>query len=467
MLSVANIISKLPSFANQSETLVQNQKVKDIITELLEAHEFFKNDYDKICSSFDAGNVEDTLKNLFTFLKENVRYQEETEEVQTVRSPGAILLQGCGDCKHYASFVGGVLDGLRRQGKKINFVYRFAGYDLFTRQVAHVFIVVKSGSGEIWCDPVLKEFNQRRPAPVIYNDYKFSEMINRITGIETNRVPTIVEFGVPGAESVVFDLPPMDKIEGEFAGKPTESPLPPDITEAVKMLSFYGIIDPTTQTINDTLLMQVASGLGDQDATDLFNAFGLFTQYLEQQKISGLFDAIWDGVKTVALAPLRGAYLGLVALNVFNLAGRLHKVLYDENGQLDETNLQRVRKVWVTRFEGHTDALLSAVNRGHKKKAILGAAPAAAVVPAWIAVAGAIIAAMSPLIKAILAEKSQTRDDINFSDITGDYGTGNIDQYSGGGSGVGGSIKQYLPYILIGGAALYFVTSQKKSNGRR
>jgi bisphosphoglycerate-dependent phosphoglycerate mutase len=42
------------------------------------------NDYDKIYSYFDNGNVYSTAKRIFNYLKENIKYQIESENTQTL-----------------------------------------------------------------------------------------------------------------------------------------------------------------------------------------------------------------------------------------------------------------------------------------------------------------------------------------------------------------------------------------------
>ena len=46
----------------------------------------------------------------------------------------------------------------------IPFNYRFASYKIFNKEPQHVFVVVNPGTNnEIWIDPVLKEFNYKKP----------------------------------------------------------------------------------------------------------------------------------------------------------------------------------------------------------------------------------------------------------------------------------------------------------------
>jgi transglutaminase-like putative cysteine protease len=129
-----DLLAVLPPYTNTSVTIKKTQTVNDIVREVLEAHAAFAPHYDSIAAFFDNGSNATIARNLFDFLKSNVRYKIEPEEKQTTKSPAAILSQAQGDCKHYAGFIAGVLDALNRQGRKIDFHYRFASYNLFRQE---------------------------------------------------------------------------------------------------------------------------------------------------------------------------------------------------------------------------------------------------------------------------------------------------------------------------------------------
>lgn len=162
----SEILGKL-RYRGEKKLLVKNQNVDDIINEILIHHNEYKTDYDKICKYFVRANEEKTLKAIFDFLKNNVKYKIETGENQKIKSPGAIVYTGKttgSDCKSYASFICGAIDAINRSGfMHIPFAYRFASYQLFDSNPQHVFAVAYPGTkNEIWIDPVLPEFDQRK-----------------------------------------------------------------------------------------------------------------------------------------------------------------------------------------------------------------------------------------------------------------------------------------------------------------
>jgi organic hydroperoxide reductase OsmC/OhrA len=158
------LLGRLKSFGGNSKMLVRDQQVPDIISAMLSAHKLYASEYDKISQDFYSGDGVQTAKNLFDFLKKNVRYKIESDKAQRIMSPSAILSIGKNDCKNYALFIMGVLDSLKRKGLINNKIYyRFASYRLLDEIPHHVFAVIQDNNGnEYFIDPVLSIFNERK-----------------------------------------------------------------------------------------------------------------------------------------------------------------------------------------------------------------------------------------------------------------------------------------------------------------
>ena len=104
-----NLLSKLDSFKNNQKIISYDQTTNDIINAILKQHNKSERDYDKLFYFFDCGNYYDTAKKVFNFLKKNIHYQIEPDELQTVKTPAAILATKNGDCKHMSLFIAGIL----------------------------------------------------------------------------------------------------------------------------------------------------------------------------------------------------------------------------------------------------------------------------------------------------------------------------------------------------------------------
>jgi len=152
------IMGRLAPFMNKNEMLVQDQSTGDIIDAICTAHKRHAQEYSRISSFFNAGTPREVGRKIFNFLKNNVRYVIEPGSKQTVKSPAAILATGYGDCKHYSLFAGGVLQSLG-----IPFAYRFASYRDYDKQPQHVFVVINPGKNEIWLDPVVGQYDYKKP----------------------------------------------------------------------------------------------------------------------------------------------------------------------------------------------------------------------------------------------------------------------------------------------------------------
>lgn len=192
---INDVLRRLPAFAGRQEVISADQSVHDIIAEVLESHEIFTGDYDAIidCFYYPGINLDAFYNDLFLFCKNNLRYEAEPGRYQTTRSPAGILtiakMGGSCDCKHYAGFIGGLLNAAQRKGAPIDWRYRFASYNSDTDIPGHVFVVIKQDP-EIWLDPapIIKKgtitgraFNDRYVRPVSFKDKTVMALV-RLSG---------------------------------------------------------------------------------------------------------------------------------------------------------------------------------------------------------------------------------------------------------------------------------------------
>ena len=173
-----DLLLQLQPFTNSETIIVDDQNVVDIIDAIIETHDQYKDEYDKIYQYFIGSTPKDTANNIFKYLKKNVKYNIEPDNLQTVKSPSAIISTGNvgSDCKNYSLFVNGVLDAIRRNElESYDLYFRFASYDPMDQTPQHVFAVMIEDGKEIWIDPVLSFFNQKKE-PYFYKDKKIKQM---------------------------------------------------------------------------------------------------------------------------------------------------------------------------------------------------------------------------------------------------------------------------------------------------
>jgi hypothetical protein len=195
MISKNMVLQKLAPFTNFKKVLIQDQNTGDIIQGILDNHDNYESEYDKISEMFIDDNEVETAKNVFKFLKDNVPYYVEPIEKQTLRSPSAIIsIKQGADCKSYASFINGIMSSLNRKGIfKVPLAYRFASYRYDTREPQHVFAVLYPGTkNEVWVDPVLNKFDQRKE-PVFIKDKKIKMALIAMSGTSTQGTATLQE----------------------------------------------------------------------------------------------------------------------------------------------------------------------------------------------------------------------------------------------------------------------------------
>ena len=195
MISKNMVLQKLAPFTNFKKVLIEDQSTGDIIQGILDNHDNYQSQYDKISEMFIDDNEVETAKNVFKFLKDNVPYYVEPIEKQTLRSPSAIIsIKEGADCKSYASFINGIMSSLNRKGIfRVPLAYRFASYRYDTREPQHVFAVLYPGTkNEVWIDPVLNKFDQRKE-PVFIKDKKIKMALIAMSGTTNNSTATLQE----------------------------------------------------------------------------------------------------------------------------------------------------------------------------------------------------------------------------------------------------------------------------------
>lgn len=203
MATPEELLKKLPPYKDEWVLINPRQSVHDIVLEVLEAHEEFSPYYDKIASSFNSTRTRDIAENIDKFLRRYIKYHEESENDQTTALPTGILTRKQGDCKHYSSFAGGILSALNRQGKNINWVYRFASYRLLENEPHHVFIAINPGKeNEMWIDPT-PGANKKSPIWILDKNINDMAIRRNIAGIDMVEEVEFIEIPVSNS----FDAP--------------------------------------------------------------------------------------------------------------------------------------------------------------------------------------------------------------------------------------------------------------------
>lgn len=162
---ISNLGDILTPYKGEQKKVVDNQITADIIALIEKVHNKKKSDYDRIAINFWKGNVKDTAKFLFDYVRKNIRYAIETKDRQTVKHPSALVREKIGDCKHMASFIVGVGDALNRLGYPIEAGFMYVNANDNSKNYHHVFAVLRDPVNDVtyWVDPIPNtSFNQRK-----------------------------------------------------------------------------------------------------------------------------------------------------------------------------------------------------------------------------------------------------------------------------------------------------------------
>lgn len=378
MVTKQILLNNLNTYIGSSKVLIYDQNTTDIIKELLKAHKDNEQEYNKIYKYFNFADKNKIFENIFNFCKKNIKYKIESGEKQTLKTPTAILIQGYGDCKQYAQFIGGVLDAINRNGKKIDWCYRFASYNN-QKKIQHVFVVVKTKEGEIWIDPVLPYYNDKKQY-----SYKIDKkMLYSISGFDdldelgaTKRKPAPKKkIQVKKGSKLVVPKSVIDKVRVANKRVPIEKLTTKLIAQAKKDGKFVAIKSPSAPA-------------GKKRKKG-------FLKKISIKSVAKAGTAIKKVALKVGLAPARNAFLLLVSLNILGLGKKL--ALGIQRGA-------KILKTWEN-LGGAPSKLKSAISKGSKTK-IAGVEDfdneiGAVTFAATIAAATPIILKLTSILKAV------------------------------------------------------------------
>lgn len=176
------------------------------------------------------------------------------------------------------------------------------------------------------------------------------------------------------------------------------------------------------------------------------------------------------GGKTLALAPVRAAFLGLIAINLKNLARKIKEAA--------EKDPQRLKSFWE-KWGGNYDQLIKTANEGSTKKMIGYVDPmedspqytdvSVGGVPEAIIAAAPIVLAIIPILKAILGDKrnkelADTDDLENEAKKTGgETDPDKLTEQTQTEQGANGSFfEKNKTLLLVGAGALALILIMKK-----
>jgi hypothetical protein len=132
-----------------------NARIGDIIETVLHADGKGSYFVENIAESFRRDSDRETLRAVWRWAKENIRYVRDPNGRELVKSPGATWTSKTGDCKSFSVLIGSILNCLGYR-----YFYRVARYDRKNPEQGHIYPVAIVNGREIIVDAVHDNFDQ-------------------------------------------------------------------------------------------------------------------------------------------------------------------------------------------------------------------------------------------------------------------------------------------------------------------
>lgn len=159
MNNVSNIADqKIKKTSGKYNLMYKEGKTDDIIAVILHADKRSASFTKNFASSLIGGDIKDTCRKIWNFVKTNVEYREDPFGVQNIKSPSEVWQTKVADCKSYSIFIGSILQNIG-----IPYTFRFVAFKGRDR-VTHVYPIVPLSNGRhITIDCVMNAFDKEKP----------------------------------------------------------------------------------------------------------------------------------------------------------------------------------------------------------------------------------------------------------------------------------------------------------------
>lgn len=161
----------------KATVMFKNATVENIVQAILYADKQSKSFTDQYAPMLRASTDLGTLTNIWAFVRDNIRYEQDDWGEEVIKSPGRTWQDQEADCKSMSVMVGSLAQNLGYR-----YFYRVAFYDPDRPNAGHIYPVVVLDDGtQVIVDPVNSRFNHeyRYWKKQDYQpDHKFAAAIN-------------------------------------------------------------------------------------------------------------------------------------------------------------------------------------------------------------------------------------------------------------------------------------------------
>ncbi len=135
--------------------LHKNARIGDIVQAVLHADGKGSYFVEGMAESLRRRNDRETLRAVWSFVKDNIRYVRDPIGHELVKSPGAMWESKSGDCKSFSVMIGSILRCLG-----FRYFYRVARYDPKKPEMGHIYPVAIVDGRKIIVDAVHDNFDE-------------------------------------------------------------------------------------------------------------------------------------------------------------------------------------------------------------------------------------------------------------------------------------------------------------------
>lgn len=336
----------VPVYNNNLVVTHRNAITGDIIKTLLDCFKIAADQTREFSENFRGANHFKSAFNIWQFVRDHITYKKDSDGVQVVQSPGALLSRLNGDCKSQSLLISAVLFNLGAENVRLRFV-SYKGNKIPT----HVYTVFDYEGKTVPVDSVIKKFNFELPYK-----YKIDKKVMNVyslSGIEGTRREQMLKNALLKSKRGTL----CHNLLYKELRKERNQPQAPIVLTTAQ----YDYYKKRLEAHLNWHTKNNKTGLCYQLINDEYN------RLLNNNIVDGIgsigklsLKKVFKGVKKVGLAPSRNAFLLLVKENVFALAGRL-----------SFADPSKRAKFWES-FGGNVNKLNTAISQGKKKRAILG-----------------------------------------------------------------------------------------------
>ncbi len=141
-----------PKYKKQFITPFQTDK--DIIKQLKRAEFESRKVSQKISGIFEHHNKMIAAAKIWYFLKKKIKYEAEPVDQQTAKTINRFVVDGVGDCKHYATFAVGICNALN-----IPAYFTLVGQNKNRKKPNHAYCTAIIDNKRVIIDPCKNKFN--------------------------------------------------------------------------------------------------------------------------------------------------------------------------------------------------------------------------------------------------------------------------------------------------------------------